>query len=220
MANVFRKWLMISLVIVHIIVGQDVKALANSSDNDNSVYNQFNNQKNDSKKSDHNTNQSQTTHLGPNVFLIFLKLIGALAIVLALIYVLYKLMLKRSKSYQEAGAIRNIGGVSVGHRRSVQLIRVGDEVLVVGVGENVQLLKEIDDRELIKTLTEKKTEPDVFQKNMKKMMEWTVDKTQKKNQPTQSRSFQSIFSDKIKSLQLNREKHLEMAIKEEDNKHE
>ncbi|MTT32267.1 hypothetical protein GMB86_09650 [Terrilactibacillus sp. BCM23-1] len=225
MAKVFRKWLMLSLVIGIVFVGQGVKALAESSNNDNSVYNQYNNQKGNPKKSENRTNQLQTTSSGleknqTNVFLIFLKLIGALAIVLALIYVLYKLMLKRSKSYQEAGAIRNIGGVSVGNRRSIQLIRIGDEVLVVGVGENVQLLKEIDDRELIKTLTKKNDEPDVFQRNMKKMMGWTVDKTQKKNHPTQSHSFQSIFSEKIKSLQINREKHIEKVVKEEDNKHE
>ncbi|MCY8524149.1 flagellar biosynthetic protein FliO, partial [Bacillus atrophaeus] len=39
------------------------------------------------------------------------------------------------------------GGTSVGQNRSVQLIKVGKRVLVVGVGDTIQLLKEIDNEE-------------------------------------------------------------------------
>ena len=35
--------------------------------------------------------------------------------------------------------------LTVGANRSVQLIKVGDRLLVVGVGENIQLLKEIEE---------------------------------------------------------------------------
>lgn len=41
--------------------------------------------------------------------------------------------------------MENLGGTGLGANRSVQLVKVGGRILVVGVGENIQLLKEIDD---------------------------------------------------------------------------
>ena len=38
-------------------------------------------------------------------------------------------------------------GTTLGANRSVQLIKIGNQLLIVGVGENIQLLKEIDDEQ-------------------------------------------------------------------------
>ncbi|ASN05716.1 flagellar biosynthetic protein FliO [Virgibacillus necropolis] len=72
-----------------------------------------------------------------------IKMVFALLLVLALIYVLLKLLNKRNKIFQQVKALENIGGISVGQNKSIQIIRIGSRVYVVGVGDNVELLHEI-----------------------------------------------------------------------------
>ena len=74
----------------------------------------------------------------------FLRMIFAMIFVVALLY-LFCFIGKKTKSYQKANFIENLGGTSLGGNRSVQLIKVGDRVLIVGVGEDIQLLTEIKD---------------------------------------------------------------------------
>lgn len=83
----------------------------------------------------------------------FAKMILATIFVIALIYCLLKFLGKRNRGYQNTALIQNIGGARVGANRSVQIIKAGDRVFIVGVGENVNLLKELEDddaREILK----------------------------------------------------------------------
>ncbi|MFE4810916.1 flagellar biosynthetic protein FliO [Peribacillus simplex] len=75
----------------------------------------------------------------------FLRMIFATIFVVALLYILLKFINKKNKTYQKANSVENLGGMGLGANRSVQLVKVGGRILVVGVGENIQLLKEIDD---------------------------------------------------------------------------
>ncbi|MEK4030183.1 MULTISPECIES: flagellar biosynthetic protein FliO [Bacillaceae] len=77
----------------------------------------------------------------------FLKMIGALIFVLALIYFLLRFINQKSRSYQQTKLIHHLGGTPLGGNRSVQMVKVGDRILILGVGENIELLKEIDDEE-------------------------------------------------------------------------
>lgn len=108
------------------------------------------------EKSD-NINKSSTEkqHLEENVsndqastgfsFLDFLRMIAATIFVVALLYFVLKFINKKSRSYQKVRYVQNLGGTSLGSNRSVQLVKVGNSILVVGVGESIQLLKEIND---------------------------------------------------------------------------
>ncbi|MDV2685441.1 flagellar biosynthetic protein FliO [Alkalihalophilus lindianensis] len=80
-----------------------------------------------------------------NPFLMFIQMMSALAFVVFLIYMLLRFVNKRSQSYQSTKLMQNMGGVPLGANRSVQLVKVGDRLLVVGVGDSIQLLKELDD---------------------------------------------------------------------------
>lgn len=82
----------------------------------------------------------------------FVKMIFALLFVIALIYGLVKLMNKRNRLLKPFQYVENIGGTSVGQNRSIQLIKVGKSVLVVGVGETIQPLKEIEDEKEIEVI--------------------------------------------------------------------
>ncbi|MFE8695172.1 flagellar biosynthetic protein FliO [Cytobacillus sp. FJAT-53684] len=77
----------------------------------------------------------------------FIKMIFATIFVVALLYFLLKFINKKSKMFKSSNLVENLGGTALGTNRSVQLIKVGNRVLVVGVGENIQLLTEINDSE-------------------------------------------------------------------------
>ncbi|WP_071395328.1 flagellar biosynthetic protein FliO [Bacillus tuaregi] len=74
----------------------------------------------------------------------FFKMILATIFVIALLYLILKFVNKKGQLFKSSQLIENLGGTTLGANRSVQLIKVGNRILVVGVGENVQLIKEID----------------------------------------------------------------------------
>ncbi|MCP1158067.1 MULTISPECIES: flagellar biosynthetic protein FliO [Bacillus] len=75
------------------------------------------------------------------------KMIFATAFVIGLLYFLLKFINKKSRTYKSSQLVENLGGASLGASKSIQIIKVGRQLLVVGVGDNIQLLKEIDDEE-------------------------------------------------------------------------
>lgn len=75
----------------------------------------------------------------------FVKMILATIFVVALLYAILRFVNKKGSLFKSSQIIENLGGTTLGTNRSVQIIKVGSRILVVGVGENVQLLTEIED---------------------------------------------------------------------------
>lgn len=86
----------------------------------------------------------QAPSVGIDVFDV-LRMVAALVFVVVLLYALLKFLSKKSRSFQETQLVQHLGGTSLGANRSVQVVKVGERVLVLGIGEDVSLLKEIDD---------------------------------------------------------------------------
>lgn len=74
-----------------------------------------------------------------------MKMIFALLFVVCLLFLLLKFMSKKSRGYRHGQMIQNLGGAPLGGNRSLQVVRVGEKIFVLGVGENVQLLDLIDE---------------------------------------------------------------------------
>ncbi|WP_141433427.1 flagellar biosynthetic protein FliO [Bacillus sp. 03113] len=109
-------------------------------ENPKSCDNQFTNQtKNNDKK-------QVSESVGLNI-IDFFKMIMATIFVVFLLYYLLKMINKKNKSFGSSQLIENLGGTSLGTNRSVQIIKVGNQLLVIGVGESIQLLKEITDHD-------------------------------------------------------------------------
>ncbi|MFC4735616.1 flagellar biosynthetic protein FliO [Bacillus daqingensis] len=89
---------------------------------------------------------------GSGMFMMTLQLFGGLAAVLALLYFVLKLVNKKAKNFSSTRGLVNAGGVGIGTNKSVQLVKAGDRLLVLGVGDTVTLLKEITDAEEIEKL--------------------------------------------------------------------
>ncbi|WP_285766605.1 flagellar biosynthetic protein FliO [Peribacillus sp. SI8-4] len=141
-----KKWLQVSLMIAIILTGT---MQAHAEDLEKTVKDAYRQPdakegKAESKNLQSTDQTSDPAKVGITVWE-FLRMIFATIFVVALLYILLKFINKKNKSYQKANSVENIGGTSLGANRSVQLVKVGGRILVIGVGENIQLLKEIDD---------------------------------------------------------------------------
>lgn len=144
-----KKWLQATLLIAVIFSGAIQAHAEDLEKTVKDVYEQPDDLKVDKDESKDSQSTNQATN--PNKVGItvweFLRMIFATIFVVALLYILLKFINKKSKSYQKANSVENLGGTSLGANRSVQLVKVGGRILVIGVGENIQLLKEIDNPE-------------------------------------------------------------------------
>lgn len=73
------------------------------------------------------------------------KTIVLLGLILFLIYFLLKLLNKKNRLFQQSKTLENLGGISLGQNKSIQVIRVGEKMYLIGVGDNVELLQEVSD---------------------------------------------------------------------------
>jgi flagellar protein FliO/FliZ len=97
-----------------------------------------------------------------------LKMIFTLILVLGLLIFLLKFLNKKMKLPQETKYLQNLGGISLGQNKSIQLVKVGNRILIVGVGDTIELLQEINDEEEYKKIIDMQKEPgnNSFEQNM------------------------------------------------------
>jgi flagellar protein FliO/FliZ len=144
-------------------------------------------------------------------FFDFLNLIFALFLVLMLLYVTLRFIKKKNQTYDFTRTMANLGGTSLGNNRSVQLVKVGDRILVVGVAENIQLLKEIDSEEEIKQILSQQQNDvqqilqpaDIITKLVQQVKGY-----KKREIPNQDSSFKSMFATQLAELSKGRKKIL------------
>ncbi|MFJ7681020.1 flagellar biosynthetic protein FliO [Peribacillus butanolivorans] len=212
-----KKWLQVSLVIAVFFLGA---IQASAEDLDKTVkdgYEQPDDLKTDKSKDSQTTKQASNPEQVGITIWEFLRMIFATIFVVGLLYIILKFINKKSKSYQKANSVENLGGTSLGANRSVQLVKVGDRILVVGVGDNIQLLKEIDNPEeyeqLMKDYNEKMDQmiqPGEFATKLKN--KWL------KKREIETNSFSSDFKNQLYQMSDSRKKLLnELERKGRDN---
>ncbi|WP_162287798.1 flagellar biosynthetic protein FliO [Indiicoccus explosivorum] len=82
----------------------------------------------------------------------YIKMVAGLLFVLALLYGVLKIVGSKNRVFQQTQLIRNLGGIQLGNQKSVQLIKIGGSVFMIGVGEDVSLMKELDDPSEVEAL--------------------------------------------------------------------
>lgn len=137
----------------------------------------------------------------------FIRMIFATAFVVALLYFLLKFINKKSRSFKSTQLVENLGGTALGGNRSVQIVKVGNELFIIGVGENVQLLKEIDDQK------ERQQILSDYNNRLEQMSQTgdivtkILEKTKKKlHSNQQDASFSSLFKAQLDELSKGRKK--------------
>jgi len=154
------KYLFTSSLLIFVLIGLGNQAYAEQLDN--SVHDMFENSTSDEEESikeeqDKTQKETNTEQVSTNIGISFFdiaKMVFATVFVVALLYILLKFINKRNHSYKSSQLIENLGGTSLGANRSIQIVKLGKRLLVVGVGENIQLIKEIEDEAEYKEILE------------------------------------------------------------------
>lgn len=200
---------------------------------DESVYGNLNKEQSEKSKDGNPISNVQDEELEPKAendslsvtAFDFIKMFIALAFVLMLIYVLLKFVTKRNQLFQQGKSIVNLGGTSLGQNKSIQLIKVGNRVLVVGVGESISLLKEIESEQERKKFIEEfewKQEQVMVSKNFLHTLTTFVNQSKKLNRVTKDTqsSFSTTFKDQLEKVKKERTKQFEEVKRKGLNKNE
>lgn len=142
-----------------------------------------------------------------------IKMVFALLLVLGLIYLLLKFLNKRNRLFQQVKALENLGGISVGPNKSIQLVRIGSKVFAVGVGDNVELLQEITDEEVKKGTIDKKSE----ETQQKSIAAALFQQGSNSNEEAESKqNFKNMFAAELEKLKQSRSKLINKHRQKED----
>ncbi|WP_349410509.1 flagellar biosynthetic protein FliO [Pseudalkalibacillus sp. SCS-8] len=146
------------------------------------------------------------------------KVLFALAFVVALMIIILKLLHKRTQVIQQGKGIQTLGGAIVGNQRSVQLVKVGNRILVVGVGENVELIKEIDDEDEVKSLLSHQERTSAASSDHAKagLLGW-LDSLTNKEYRSSAGDFKNVLRKQLEDSKQERKAMIESMKKEKDN---
>ncbi len=153
-----------------------------------------------------------------NSSLIFnlIQMVFALFLILALIYLLLKFLNKRNKIFNKVRALENLGGIAVGPSKSIQIVRVGNKLYLVGVGENVQLLEVLEDEDLKEEIMKSYQEQPEFKPE--NILSIFKSKSNSEDSGT-GVDFKNLFSNELEKLKQNRKSLMNKHTEKED-KHE
>ncbi|RDZ11871.1 flagellar biosynthesis protein FliZ [Priestia megaterium] len=146
------------------------------------------------------------------------KMIFAFLLVIGLLFALLKFVNKKGRLLQKNKVVQNLGGTNVGSSKSVQVVKVGNQLFIIGVGENVQLLSEITGQGKQQLLTQY----DEQQKNegeYKVVLPSFLEKLTSKKEEKFSHSFQQLFQREMNEMKIKRQnvlKELERNKKKDE----
>ncbi|MEH7234761.1 flagellar biosynthetic protein FliO [Bacillus sp. JJ1562] len=147
----------------------------------------------------------------------FIKMIFTTLFVLALIYFLLKFINKRNRMFNQHRFIENLGGTSLGTNRSIQIVKIGERILVVGVGDSIQLLKEIEDTDEINEILEQHNSSLESMIQPKDIINRFLEK-RKEAKDTDQSLFSSVLQKQLTDLKQGRKKIVEQLENKESSK--
>ena len=150
----------------------------------------------------------------------YIKTLFALVFVVGLLFALLKFVNRKNRMYDKNRFMKNMGGLSLGQHKSVQLVAVGNSYYLIGVGEDIQLLKEITDPDEISALMEHYDEVDassttgLLEQILMKIQKKKKDANQSENHTT---DFSNIFNTRLEEIKEERKRHLNQLTERERN---
>ncbi|WP_033541471.1 flagellar biosynthetic protein FliO [Planococcus sp. CAU13] len=138
----------------------------------------------------------------------FIAVIGQLILytllIVFMIYGLIKFLSMKQKNLQPNQAVKLMGGTALGNNKSLQLVKVGGQIYLIGVGDQVTLIKEFTEDDAIHGI-EKDVEAQASPLLPKTVTSFIKDKisgASEKN-PYQTKGFEQLFK---QSLEKQRKK--------------
>lgn len=213
----------ICLITIIFIIGFPIKAQAkpvyvlDCADNDTECQENFSDMSDTDTDTGTKNDQSLIVKKDGSLFLSLIQTFFALLLVLALIYLLLKLLNKRNKSFSQIKALENLGGIPIGQNKSIQLVRVGTKIYLLGVGDNVELLEEITDHQLKDELLHREQDNNLQINRL--FSSFTKVKTNKKSHSNITHTpndFKNLFTNELTRLKQTRTKIKDQHTQRED----
>lgn len=152
----------------------------------------------------------------------YIKMILSLIFVIALLYGILKFINRHNSQYQQNQLMQNLGGISLGQQKSVQLLKVGDSLYLVGVGDNVHILKEVTDKiekENLLSIYNEKQELSAQVPYISEVFSKLKSHSSEKVEDSSQANFKDAFQKQLSEIQQSRNKDLEeWKQKERENK--
>ena len=148
----------------------------------------------------------------------YIKVLLSLVLVLGILIFVLRFLNKRNQNYQQNSVIRNLGGHSVGAQKSVQLLHIGNQIYVVGVGEDVQLLQVISDPKEIEQMIALYNEKYSYTSTSPYVAELFTKFKTKRSSEAQSEDFSNILDKRLSEIKQERSDELERWKEKENDK--
>ena len=134
---------------------------------------------------------------------IIVQLVLYTLLIVAMIYGLIKFLAARQKNFQPNQAVKLMGGTPLGNNKSLQLVKVGGQMYLIGVGDEVTLIKEFSDAAEISGI-----EKD-FEQQQPALSKNLIDFTKKKmgdfSKNPQKNGFDQLFKQSLSKQQAKQE---------------
>ncbi len=198
-------WIIQFFIILTITISPISASHATDNVSDMFTENGENTELNQEEQTEENNQNSDIVSDDGSLILDLIKMVFMLGIVLGLIYFLLKFLQKRNKMFQQTRSLENLGGISLGSNKSIQMVKIGSKIFVVGVGENVQLLTEIEDEQLLEELMNQGDKPSPMNQTFQSFMkQWKRKGEESKDKDNQNRSFKQLFHKELTSMKQER----------------
>ncbi|MCM3022505.1 flagellar biosynthetic protein FliO [Heyndrickxia ginsengihumi] len=226
MRNLAIKWMSILAVLLYIMYGHFPVENAHAASFNGSVQECIDHPKkcDSSSTSDSKQKKSPSSTSTSSVVSAWdiIKMVFALIFVIALLYCLLKFINKKSRSYQNNRLIQNFGGTPLGGNKSLQMVKVGNRLLVIGVGEDIHLVKEIDDKDEVTALMNQynqQLEQSLEPRDIITKLTNTIKTHVKKDEQGRSSSFKHLLVNQLDALKKER-KTVMKEMEQMENKHD
>lgn len=149
-------------------------------------------------------NEVSVVEESPSFFSLLLQLFFYTGIVIVMIYGLIKFLAIRQRKYQHNQVFLNLGGTPLGANKSLQLVKIGGRMYLLGVAEQITLIKEITEEEEVSIIEGNlKEQESVISKNFVEILQT---KLLKKDQDIEGSSFHQVFNQSLKNHLVKRKK--------------
>lgn len=153
----------------------------------------------------------------------YMKAFFALLFVIGLLIALLKFMNRKNRQYDQNRMIKNLGGISLGQQKSIQLVAIGDTYYVIGVGEDVRLLKEITDAEDIAKLQQfykVSEESDLSTALLPRLLMKSARKAKETHSNGDQNDFVELFKSKLYEVKKERNEQVERMMEKENGRND
>jgi len=155
----------------------------------------------------------------------YIKTLFALVFVLGLLFGLLKFVNRKNKLYDKNRLMKNMGGISLGQHKSIQLVVIGESYYLIGVGDDIRLLKEITDSDEIDKLVEfyaNDNSTEIVSGMLNRILAKVAGKSKSDSnvKTEESPDFSTVFQSRLEEMKEERKRHISRLTEKERNRDE